>query len=173
MGANLNLYRFCMPLIMPRLMNRSFLGVYQLNCFSSRYWESLSNLVESLVNSIKSIASLLLLLSLFILIFALLGMQIFGGRFNFEDIETPRSNFDSFWRSLVTVYQVIFLFLKLLFPWQTHFNIKNSMSFFFSHLHTSSPTPKKGAFITLREKNKLFHVDTCFIGSLDEKVNNR
>ena len=114
MGANLNLYRFCMPLIMPRLMNRSFLGVYQLNCFSSRYWESLSNLVESLVNSIKYIASLLLLLSLFILIFALLGMQIFGGRFNFEDIETPRSNFDSFWRSLVTVYQVIFLFLKLL-----------------------------------------------------------
>lgn len=118
MGANLNFYGFCIPCFNDAkidLMNHSFLSVFQLNRFSFRYWESLSNLVESLVNSIKSIASLLLLLSLFILIFALLGMQIFGGRFNFKDIETPRSNFDSFWRSLVTVYQVCFSFLKLRF----------------------------------------------------------
>ena len=118
--AKLNFYLFCIPYFSNgkvKLMNRSFLSVFQLNFLSFRYWESLSNLVESLVNSIKSIASLLLLLSLFILIYALLGMQIFGGRFNFEDIETPRSNFDSFWRSLVTVYQVCFLFLKLRFSW--------------------------------------------------------
>lgn len=90
------------------------IGISVLRCIRllrifkvTRYWESLSNLVESLVNSIKSIASLLLLLSLFILIFALLGMQIFGGRFNFEDITMPRSNFNSFWRSLVTVFQIL------------------------------------------------------------------
>ncbi|CAD1480775.1 unnamed protein product, partial [Heterotrigona itama] len=43
------------------------------------YWRSLSNLVASLLNSIQSIASLLLLLFLFIVIFALLGMQILTG----------------------------------------------------------------------------------------------
>ncbi|XP_065066624.1 voltage-dependent L-type calcium channel subunit alpha-1D-like isoform X2 [Rhopilema esculentum] len=73
----------------------------------TRYWESLSNLVASLVNSIKSIASLLLLLSLFILIFSLLGMQIFGGRFNLGEEAAPRTNFDSFWRSLITVFQIL------------------------------------------------------------------
>jgi voltage-dependent calcium channel L type alpha-1D len=73
----------------------------------TRYWESLSNLVGSLLNSIKSIASLLLLLALFMLIFSLLGMQIFGGRLDFDDIEKPRSNFDSFWRAFVTVFQIM------------------------------------------------------------------
>lgn len=71
-----------------------------------RYWRSLSNLVASLLNSIQSIASLLLLLFLFIVIFALLGMQVFGGRFNKETEEKERSNFDSFWQSLLTVFQV-------------------------------------------------------------------
>ena len=73
----------------------------------NRYWRKLSNLVASLVNSIQSIASLLLLLFLFIIIFALLGMQVFGGKFDFDDMEEkPRSNFDSFWQSLLTVFQV-------------------------------------------------------------------
>jgi len=64
--------------------------------------------VTSLLNSVRSIASLLLLLFLFIVIFALLGMQLFGGRFNFEaPRDKPRSNFDSFWQSLLTVFQVL------------------------------------------------------------------
>jgi len=55
----------------------------------------------------RSIVSLLLLLFLFIVIFALLGMQLFGGKFNFNPlIDKPRSNFDSFWQSLLTVFQV-------------------------------------------------------------------
>uniref|UniRef100_A0A8W7PG20 Ion transport domain-containing protein n=1 Tax=Anopheles coluzzii TaxID=1518534 RepID=A0A8W7PG20_ANOCL len=70
------------------------------------YWQSLSNLVASLLNSIQSIASLLLLLFLFIVIFALLGMQVFGGRFIFNSMDNkPRSNFDSFVQSLLTVFQ--------------------------------------------------------------------
>ncbi|KAG9337341.1 hypothetical protein JZ751_028909 [Albula glossodonta] len=44
-----------------------------------RYWNSLRNLVVSLLNSMKSIISLLFLLFLFIVVFALLGMQLFGG----------------------------------------------------------------------------------------------
>jgi len=72
------------------------------------YWSSLRNLVTSLLNSVRSIASLLLLLFLFIVIFALLGMQLFGGRFNFAaPRDKPRSNFDSFWQSLLTVFQVL------------------------------------------------------------------
>ncbi len=72
---------------------------------SLRYWNSLSNLVASLLNSVRSIASLLLLLFLFIIIFSLLGMQLFGGKFNFD--ETRRSTFDNFPQSLLTVFQVI------------------------------------------------------------------
>lgn len=45
-----------------------------------RYWNSLRNLVVSLLNSMKSIISLLFLLFLFIVVFALLGMQLFGGQ---------------------------------------------------------------------------------------------
>jgi len=69
----------------------------------------------------RSIVSLLFLLFLFILIFALLGMQLFGGeyvqiiiylsfanienRFNFDD-ETPLQNFNKFATALITVFQV-------------------------------------------------------------------
>lgn len=86
-------------------------------CFS-RYWSSLRNLVASLLNSMRSIASLLLLLFLFIVIFALLGMQLFGGKFNF-DSQTPRSNFDTFWQSLLSVFQVGRLHCLGLPPWSS------------------------------------------------------
>jgi voltage-dependent calcium channel L type alpha-1D len=90
------------------------LGISVLRCVRllrvfkvTKYWHSLSNLVASLLNSIQSIASLLLLLFLFIVIFALLGMQVFGGKFNFNPaVDKPRSNFDSFVQSLLTVFQV-------------------------------------------------------------------
>lgn len=75
-----------------------------------RYWNSLSNLVASLLNSVRSIASLLLLLFLFIIIFSLLGMQLFGGKFNFDEMQTRRSTFDNFPQSLLTVFQVEFSF---------------------------------------------------------------
>lgn len=74
--------------------------------FPFRHWASLSNLVASLLNSMKSIASLLLLLFLFIIIFSLLGMQVFGGKFNFDETQTKRSTFDNFPQALVTVFQV-------------------------------------------------------------------
>ncbi|XP_054746130.1 voltage-dependent calcium channel type D subunit alpha-1-like [Anastrepha obliqua] len=91
------------------------LGVSVLRCVRllrvfkvTKYWRSLSNLVASLLNSIQSIASLLLLLFLFIVIFALLGMQVFGGKFNFNpEEEKPRWNFDCFWQSLLTVFQIL------------------------------------------------------------------
>ncbi len=99
------------------------LGVSVLRCVRllrvfkvTRYWTSLRNLVVSLLNSMRSIASLLLLLGLFIIIAALLGMQLFGGKFNYtgvemfneNDDEKPRSNFDDFINSVFTVFQVCF-----------------------------------------------------------------
>lgn len=84
-----------------------------------RYWRSLSNLVASLLNSIQSIASLLLLLFLFIIIFALLGMQVFGGRFNFNPMEDkPRHNFDNFVQAMLTVFQVYSCHVAVLSCWE-------------------------------------------------------
>ncbi|XP_037643597.1 voltage-dependent R-type calcium channel subunit alpha-1E isoform X1 [Sebastes umbrosus] len=71
----------------------------------TKYWASLRNLVVSLMSSMKSIISLLFLLFLFIVVFALLGMQLFGGRFIFEDY-TP-TNFDTFPAAIMTVFQIL------------------------------------------------------------------
>ncbi|XP_053508807.1 voltage-dependent P/Q-type calcium channel subunit alpha-1A [Ictalurus furcatus] len=72
----------------------------------TKYWASLRNLVVSLLNSMKSIISLLFLLFLFIVVFALLGMQLFGGQFNFET-GTPPTNFDTFPAAIMTVFQIL------------------------------------------------------------------
>ncbi|XP_065811379.1 calcium channel, voltage-dependent, P/Q type, alpha 1A subunit, b isoform X10 [Labrus bergylta] len=72
----------------------------------TKYWAPLRNLVVSLLNSMKSIVSLLFLLFLFIVVFALLGMQLFGGQFNFED-GTPSTNFDTFAAAIMTVFQIL------------------------------------------------------------------
>uniref|UniRef100_A0A4W4GAG7 Voltage-dependent L-type calcium channel subunit alpha n=1 Tax=Electrophorus electricus TaxID=8005 RepID=A0A4W4GAG7_ELEEL len=92
----------------------SAMGISVMRCIRllrlikvTKYWTSLSNLVASLLNSVRSIASLLLLLFLFIVIFALLGMQVFGGKFNFSDQSMRRSNFDTFPQALITVFQIL------------------------------------------------------------------
>ena len=79
-----------------RLNNSFNLEKYQLNSLNqiwtrcirllrafkvTRYWKSLQNLLRSLISSIEAIASLLVLLFLFLGIFALLGSQLFGGKF--------------------------------------------------------------------------------------------
>ncbi|MBN3303349.1 CAC1S protein, partial [Amia calva] len=90
------------------------LGISVLRCIRllrifkiTKYWTSLSNLVASLLNSVRSIASLLLLLFLFIIIFSLLGMQVFGGKYNFPDMEVRRSTFDNFPQALISVFQIL------------------------------------------------------------------
>ncbi|NWW85860.1 CAC1S protein, partial [Rhynochetos jubatus] len=95
--------------ILVELGTLSPLGISVLRCIRllrifkiTRYWTSLSNLVASLLNSVRSIASLLLLLFLFIIVFALLGMQLFGGKFDFEDMEVRRSTFDNFPQALIS-----------------------------------------------------------------------
>uniref|UniRef100_A0A287BEQ2 Voltage-dependent L-type calcium channel subunit alpha n=1 Tax=Sus scrofa TaxID=9823 RepID=A0A287BEQ2_PIG len=70
------------------------LGISVLRCIRllrifkiTKYWTSLSNLVASLLNSIRSI--------------------LFGGRYDFEDTEVRRSNFDNFPQALISVFQVL------------------------------------------------------------------
>ena len=63
----------------------------------------MGNLVKSLVDSIASIVALLVLLCLFIFIFALLGMQLFGGKFLDDE---SRATFDNFFQACFTVFQV-------------------------------------------------------------------
>ncbi|NXL16955.1 CAC1S protein, partial [Setophaga kirtlandii] len=103
-----------LELILVELGTLSPLGISVLRCIRllrifkiTRYWTSLSNLVASLLNSVRSIASLLLLLFLFIIVFALLGMQLFGGKFDFEDMEVRRSTFDNFPQALISVFQIL------------------------------------------------------------------
>ncbi|VDD78005.1 unnamed protein product [Mesocestoides corti] len=99
---------FIMTNLMPPLGVSVFRCARLLRVFKvTRYWNSLRNLVGSLLASMRSIASLLVLLFLFIVIFALLGMQIFGGRFNFLSLRKPRSNFDNFYQALTTVFQIL------------------------------------------------------------------
>ncbi|XP_041084014.1 voltage-dependent L-type calcium channel subunit alpha-1S-like isoform X1 [Polyodon spathula] len=101
-------------LILVEINIMSPLGISVLRCIRllrifkiTKYWTSLSNLVASLLNSVRSIASLLLLLFLFIIIFSLLGMQVFGGKYNFEDMEVRRSTFDNFPQALISVFQIL------------------------------------------------------------------
>ena len=70
-------------------------------------------MLGSLINSIEAIVSLLVLLFLFLGIFALLGTQVFGGKFRERKVSgrgfsKPRANFDTFSESFYAVFQVTF-----------------------------------------------------------------
>ena len=62
------------------------------------------------------------LLFLFIFAFAILGMNLFGGKFKFKDVEgkqvVSRSNFDNFLWAMVTVFQVSWFLKDLSFKFQ-------------------------------------------------------
>ena len=89
----------------------SMLGISVLRCVRlirifkvTNQWETMSNLVKSLLSSIRSIVFLLILLALFIVIFSLLGMQLFGGK---EEIASTASNFDDFVSAFLTCFQIL------------------------------------------------------------------
>lgn len=74
----------------------------------------------------KAICSLLLLLFLFLIIFALLGMQLFGGKFNFDETQMKRSTFDSFPQALLTCFQVCCADVFILFHLNGNFPSRDS-----------------------------------------------
>ena len=85
----------------------------------ARSWKNLRELLNTILLGLQDCVNALLLLVLIMMIFTLLGMQFFGGRWtaakfcedptDYEACKafTPRPNFDTFWNGFVTVFQIL------------------------------------------------------------------
>lgn len=71
-----------------------------------RAMQSMQTIVGVMVRSYKSFIYITMLMFLFIIIFALLGMQVFGGTMNYDDGK-PRGNYDEFEIAFITTFQVL------------------------------------------------------------------
>jgi len=76
-----------------------------------RYAPEIQKQIFVMVDTCKSVGNFLVLLMLFLFIYAIMGMQLFGGKFSFvlEDGTTEhyRKNFDDFLWANITVFQVL------------------------------------------------------------------
>ena len=73
-----------------------------------RSWTSLQNFLYTVYLTILDLGNFSFIVFLAIFIFALLGMQLFGGKMcGLDDGEVPRHNFDTLLWALVTVFQVL------------------------------------------------------------------
>lgn len=70
------------------------------------YWESMRDFSYGLIDNFASIMSLVTLLLIFIFVAALMGMQLFGGRF-YADAGLPRTNFDNFSGAYAAIFQLV------------------------------------------------------------------
>ena len=68
-----------------------------------RALQSMKVIIAVIARSISSFIYITILMFVFIFIYTLLGMQLFGGQFNFED-GVPRGNYDSFIIAFLTVF---------------------------------------------------------------------
>jgi voltage-dependent calcium channel L type alpha-1D len=73
----------------------------------STHIKSMQEVCATISKAGSSILYVALLLSMFIFIFAVAGMQIFAGKLNDEDGVTPRNNFDTFHWAIVSTFQVL------------------------------------------------------------------
>jgi hypothetical protein len=83
---------------------------------SARAWPALTKTLRTLGRALPKVTPLSLMLLLLVVIYALLGMMLFGGRFFFPNSEgcgqigpcaIPRSNFDDFPTAMVVVFQIL------------------------------------------------------------------
>lgn len=83
---------------------RSFrlLRVFKL----ARSWTSLNELLTTTMNTLPRLGPFTVVLLLFMFIYSLLGMQLFGGKLGVGD-EVPRSNYDDLLWSFTTTFQVL------------------------------------------------------------------
>ncbi|CAI2366067.1 unnamed protein product [Moneuplotes crassus] len=72
-----------------------------------RSMQSMQVIIGVIGRSMSSFIYLAILLLLFIFIYSLMGMQLYGGQFNNYEGEKPRANFDSFAVSFLTVFQLL------------------------------------------------------------------
>jgi hypothetical protein len=73
----------------------------------AKNWPSLQKLVKTVVGTLDQVAYFSLLLVIFIYVFALLGMQLYAGKLYDDEGEVFRSNYDTFWWAVITVFQII------------------------------------------------------------------
>ena len=66
----------------------------------------MKKIIDVIGKTIGFFAYIGLLLMILLFIYALFGMQLYGGRFDFPDGK-PRQNFDSFNNAFMTMYQVL------------------------------------------------------------------
>mmetsp|Transcript_7183 Transcript_7183/g.12108 ORF Transcript_7183/g.12108 Transcript_7183/m.12108 type:complete len:1503 (-) Transcript_7183:75-4583(-) len=71
-----------------------------------RALQSMQTILGVMSRSYKSFIYITMLMFLFIFIYALLGMSLFGGKFDYDD-GTPRGNYDTFPIAIITVFQVL------------------------------------------------------------------
>jgi hypothetical protein len=73
-----------------------------------RSWTSLQHFLYTVYLTVLDLGNFSFIIFLAIFIFALLGMQLFGGKMcGLDDGEVPRHNFDTLLWALVTVFQVL------------------------------------------------------------------
>ena len=73
----------------------------------AQHWKELNHLLTTVLMSLSSVLNFSVIMMLFVFIYAVLGMQFFAGQLQEDDGSSPRSNFDTFGWSLVTVFQII------------------------------------------------------------------
>ena len=66
-------------------------------------------LISHFSKALSSFVYLLFLLIIFNFVYALIGMQFFGGSFDKNDFRYSKYNFDTFWISFVTTFDIITL----------------------------------------------------------------
>ena len=75
-----------------------------------RFMKALQNQISVMISTSDNVMTFLALLLLFIFTSSILGMHLFGGKFQFSDedgqLVTSRANFDTLFWALVTVFQV-------------------------------------------------------------------
>lgn len=76
-----------------------------------RRWKSMSHILSAVVRSGPGLVNFSCLLSIFLWVYALAGMQMYAGRLTFSEgpsyIVRPRTNFDSLGSAILTVFIVV------------------------------------------------------------------
>lgn len=100
----------------------SFTGLRSFRIFTlfklARSWPSLQKLLLTIWSTVQEIGNFSVLLLLFMYVYALVGMQMFGNHFRFDEAGfpvtftqqaayTPRSNFDTMLWSMITIFQIL------------------------------------------------------------------
>ena len=117
-----------------------------------RALHSMQVIISVIGSSIENFVFIALLLIIFIFIYALLGMQLFGGRFEFYD-GIPRMNFNSFWAAFLSVFQIL-----TMENWQQIFY--NAMRYIYIYIYYILFRCSQNGFLT-----SFFFVTWIFIGN--------